>query len=296
VTPGVVFSLAQAVRAFTEPGDAVLIQRPVYYPFSAVIEDNGRKLVNSPLLPSADGRYLMDFDGFERALKEYRPKMFLLCSPHNPVGRVWTKDELERVGDLCLAADCLIVSDEIHADFVYPWSRHAVFSTVKERFRARSVVCTSPSKTFNLAGLQVSNIIIENPALRRKYIKEINASGYSQPNVMGIRACQAAYDEGGPWLAELISYLEGNLELLRSAEIPGVSLLMPEGTYLPWLDFRATGMAQEDVDELLIRKAKVWLDTGTMFGPEGEGFQRINIACPRAILEDAINRIKTALS
>jgi cystathionine beta-lyase len=309
VTPGVVFSLAQIVRAFTEPGDAVLIQRPVYYPFSEVIEDIGRKVVNSPLVFGADGRYHMDMDDFERKLAEQRPKMFILCSPHNPVGRVWTRGELERVGDLCLAHGCLVVSDEIHADFTYGGHRHTVFSTVKDEFRANSIVCTSPSKTFNLAGLQVSNIIIEDSALRRRYKKEINAVGYSEPTIMGVVACRAAYEEGGSWLAELLDYLAGNIALLRDSFPPmsgnrnalrsakpdrlssAISLVEPEGTYLPWLDFRGTGLTQKEADNILIGKAKVWFDSGTMFGPEGEGFQRINIACPRSVLQKAIQNI-----
>jgi cystathionine beta-lyase len=304
VLPGVVFALAQAVRAFTDPGDAVLIQRPVYYPFTEVIEDNGRKLVNSPLTLQDDGRYHIDFDDFERKLTEHRPRMFILCSPHNPVGRVWTRDELERIGDLCLAHRCLVVSDEIHADFVYPGEppgarRHTVFSTIRETFRENSLICTSPSKSFNLAGLQLANIVIEDPALRRRYREEVNASGYSQPNIMGAAACRAAYGEGGPWFDALLSYLAGNLALLLSrldADIPGVRLIEPEGTYLPWLDFRGTGLTHGEADDLLIKKAGVWLDTGTMFGPEGEGFQRMNIACPRSVLADATDRIAAALS
>ncbi|MDR1496560.1 MAG: pyridoxal phosphate-dependent aminotransferase [Clostridiales Family XIII bacterium] len=298
---GVVFALAQAVRAFTEPGDAILIQRPVYYPFTDVIENNGRKLVNSPLVLGEDGRYRVDFDDFERKLSESRAKLFILCSPHNPVGRVWTMDELERMGDICLAYDCLVVSDEIHADFVYQKSpasrRHTVFSTIKESFRGNSVVCTSPSKSFNLAGLQISNIIIEDPALWRRYRKELNASGYSQPNIMGFAACRAAYDEGGPWFDELMTYLSGNLDLLRSrlSVLPGVRLIEPEGTYLPWLDFRGAGLNHDEVNRLLIDKAGVWLDEGTMFGPEGVGFQRVNIACPCAILADALDRIEAAM-
>jgi cystathionine beta-lyase len=343
VTPGVVFSLAQAVLAFTKPGDAILIQRPVYYPFTEVIKDNNRKLVNSQLTLGEDGRYHMDFGDFERKLAAERPKMFILCSPHNPVGRVWTRDELERVGDLCLSYGCLVLSDEIHADFTYGGNKHTVFSTIKDDFRANSMICTSPSKTFNLAGLQISNIIIEDNALRRKYKAEINVSGYSQPNIMGVTACRAAYEEGGPWLAALIEYLAGNIDLLRN-DFPsspiysnsadggsargsgsvdsdsargsnsadgssahsgsrerniispqGIHLIEPEGSYLPWLDFRSTGLTHKEADDLLINKAKVWLDSGTMFGPEGEGFQRINVACPRSVLRDAIDRIAKAI-
>ncbi|MDR1042452.1 MAG: pyridoxal phosphate-dependent aminotransferase [Clostridiales Family XIII bacterium] len=359
VLPGVVFALAQTVRAFTKPGDAVLIQRPVYYPFTDVIESNGRRLVNNPLVLGEDGKYRIDFDDFEQRLAEDKPKMFILCSPHNPVGRVWTRGELERMGDLCLSYGCLVISDEIHADFIYRTAedgavgltqntadetqthtdsicrtaageskpaagaarKHTVFSTIKDDFRANSVVCTSPSKSFNLAGLQLSNIVIEDPELRTRYREEINASGYSQPSVVGVAACRAAYEEGGPWFDELAAYIEGNLAALRSrlagetpfanpgttsfapttsrsradGGIPGVRLIEPEGTYLPWLDFRGTGLAQDEADDLLINKAGIWLDSGTMFGPEGEGFQRINIACPRSILTNALDRIASAV-
>jgi cystathionine beta-lyase len=332
VTPGVVFALAQAVRAFSRRGDAVLIQRPVYYPFSGVIEVNGRRLVNSPLtLDESTGKYLMDFDDFERRLAEDRPRLFILCSPHNPVGRVWTKSELTRVGELCAAYDCIIVSDEIHADFVYGKNPHTVFSTINENFRENSIICTAPSKSFNLAGLQISNIIIEDPGLRRRYREELNASGYSQPNIMGITACRAAYENGGPWFDELLAYLSGNLDIVRkfflslspttirqreflpspshqpnnqilaSTELPtnksaNIHLIEPEGTYLPWLDFRDLAISQKEADKRLIQNAKVWLDSGTMFGPEGEGFQRINIACPRSVLEDALMRIAQEFS
>jgi cystathionine beta-lyase len=334
ILPGVVFALAQAVRAFSEPGDAVLIQRPVYYPFTDVIESNRRRLVNNPLVLGDDGRYRIDFDDFERRLAVDKPVMFILCSPHNPVGRVWTRDELERMGDLCLSYGCLVVSDEIHADFIYrtvtdesgqtartvlrgnrestPYRTagdepeqavqatrtHTVFSTIKDDFRGNSVICTSPSKSFNLAGLQISNIVIDDPTLRDRYRAEINSSGYSQPTVMGVAACRAAYDEGGAWFDELAAYIEGNLAVLRSrldGGIPGVLLIEPEGTYLPWLDFRGTGLSQDEADDLLINKAGVWLDSGTMFGPEGEGFQRVNIACPRALLTDALDRIAAAV-
>jgi cystathionine beta-lyase len=303
VTPGVVFSLAQAVRAFTEPGDAVLIQRPVYYPFTEVIECNRRRVVNSPLVLGDDGRYHVDFADFEKQLAQERPKLFILCSPHNPVGRVWSRVELERMGDLCLAHGCMVVSDEIHADFTYGGNRHTVFSTIKGEFRDNSVVCTAPSKTFNLAGLQVSNIVVENSALRRRYRKEIEVSGYSQPNVMGVAACQAAYEDGGPWLEELTEYIQGNIRLTekyfpsvtaqgdpgRGAH--GVRSIPLEGTYLQWLDFRGTGLSHSDADSLLINRAGVWLDSGTMFGAEGEGFQRVNIASPRRLLREAYEKI-----
>jgi cystathionine beta-lyase len=294
VLPGVVYALAQAVRAFTEPGDAVIIQRPVYYPFTDVIESNGRRLVNSPLRLDEDGRYRIDFEDFERKLSEDNPRMFILCSPHNPVGRVWTPGELDRIGELCVAHGCLIVSDEIHADFVYKNNKHTVFSTIRDCYRDKCVICTSPSKTFNLAGLQLSNIIIEDEALRRRYRAEISASGYGMPGTMGVTACRSAYESGAPWLEELLAYLEGNVELLRSyfpADGTGVRLIEPEGTYLPWLDFRGTGLTHDEADERLVAEAGLWLDSGDMFGPEGEGFQRVNIACPRSVLEEAAKRI-----
>lgn len=296
-TPGVVFALAMAVQAFTEPGDAVIIQQPVYYPFSEVIADNGRRIVDNTLELKEDGKYHINFEDFEQKVKENHVKLFLLCSPHNPVGRVWTKEELKKIAAICRKYDVIVVSDEIHEDFVFN-GKHRVFADLSEDAKNRTITCTAPSKTFNLAGLQVSNIWIANPKLREKFKKQIAAAGYSQLNTLGLTACEAAYRYGGEWHAELLGYLKSNLNFLREflqTRLPEVKLIEPEGTYLVWLDFGSLGLTEEQREELLTKKAGIWLDSGAIFGAAGEGFERINIACPRSILKDALERIERAV-
>ncbi|MEL7656431.1 MAG: MalY/PatB family protein [Bacillota bacterium] len=296
-TPGVVFAVCTAVRAFTNPGDSVLIQRPVYYPFTNAILDNDRVLVNNPL-KYQDGRYTIDFDDFEVKIKENNVKLFILCNPHNPVGKVWSQEELVRMGEICLKHQVIVVSDEIHADFIYPGFHHTVFADLKPEFAENTVTCTAPSKTFNLAGLQVSNIFIRNQKLRRSFRKELYSTGYCQLNTFGLVACQTAYEKGAPWLKALRAYLYDNLSYVRSFlrdELPQITLVEPEGTYLLWLDFRQLGLTDVQLDDFIVNKAKLWLDKGTMFGPEGEGFQRINIACPRETLREALGQLKQAV-
>ena len=296
-TPGVVFALAAAVRAYTKEGDGILLQQPVYYPFSEVITDNGRKIVNSPL-KITDGYYTMDLDALETKIVENKVKLFLLCSPHNPVGRVWSEEELRRVGEICLRHGVLVVSDEIHSDFTYGENIHHVFASLDEKYAAITTTCTAPSKTFNIAGLQISNIWISNPELRARFRAEVTAAGYSQVNLMGLVACQAAYETGEEWLKELKIYLEGNLDYVRTflkENLPEIKLTEPEGTYLLWLDFKSLGMKEEQLKDLVENKAKLWLDSGAMFGPDGEGFERINIACPREILKQALTQLAEAV-
>lgn len=296
-TPGVVFALAAAVRAYTQPGDGVLLQQPVYYPFSEVIQDNDRIVVNSPLRQK-NGRYEMDFEDLEEKIREHHIKLFFLCSPHNPVGRVWEEWELRKVGELCLRYGVTVVSDEIHSDFTWGDHRHHVFASLSEELAAITVTCTSPSKTFNLAGLQISNILIPNEELRRKFRKAVNAAGYSQANLMGLAACQAAYEEGEEWFDQLKEYLAGNIVYAKEylmKELPQIRLTEPEGTYLLWLDFRALGLTEDQREELLTEKAGLCLDSGAMFGPDGEGFERVNIACPRAVLSQALCQLKRAI-
>ena len=295
-TPGIVFAIATAVSAFTKEGDGVLIQQPVYYPFSAVIRDNNRKLVNNELVLK-DGHYEMDLEDFEKKIVQEKVKLFILCSPHNPVGRVWTKEELQRIGEICLKYDVKIVSDEIHNDFVYPGFVHHVLTTVDERFQDISIVCTAPSKTFNLAGLQVSNVWIPNPELRRVFERKMSAVGYSEVNMLGLHACQAAYEGGREWLEQLKEYLKGNLDFVRDyleENIPQIKLIEPEGTYLVWLDCRELGLSEKELEQFIAQKAKLWLDDGVIFGKAGEGFERGNIACPRATLKEALERLKKA--
>lgn len=296
-TPGVVFAISAAVRALTAKGDSVIIQQPVYYPFSETVLDNDRHLVVNQLVYS-HGKYTMDFDDFEEKIIQNQVKLFILCSPHNPVGRVWTREELIIIGDICLKHGVTVISDEIHADIVYPGHRNLVFANVKPEFADIAITCTAPTKTFNLAGLQISNIFIANRDIRHLLKREIVNCGYSQPNIMGITACQAAYTGGNEWLTELKDYLVENLNFIRSfleQNLPQVKVIEPEGTYLVWLDFTALGIDSKALDDLIVNHSRLWLDSGTMFGAGGEGFQRINIACPRATLEQALAQLKHAV-
>lgn len=297
-TPGVVFALCTAIRALTEPGDAVIIQPPVYYPFAESVRSNERRLILNELVYSG-GRYTIDLDDFEAKIRRNNVALFILCSPHNPVGRVWTEGELSAMGEICLRHGVTVVSDEIHADFVYPGHRHCVFASIKPEFADITVTCTAPTKTFNIAGLQISNIVVSNDAIRRKMRHEINKIGYGHPNVMGLVACRAAYQYGGAWLDELKGYLEANLEYIRSflaRELPHIRLVEPQGTYLVWLDCRELGLSGGELDDLIVHKAGLWLDPGMMFGAGGEGFQRINIACPISTLELAMEKLKSAVA
>jgi len=296
-TPGVCFAIAAAVRALTEPGDSVIIQQPVYYPFSSLIRANGRKTVSSDLVLDAKGRYVMDLDDFERKIAEHGVKLFILCSPHNPVGRVWTKEELRQVGRICAAHGVAVFSDEIHFDFVWE-GEHSVFQETDPSFREFTLTATSPSKTFNLAGLQQSNIFIPNPELRRRFTEEIRRTGYDEPTLFGIAAAQAAYENGDTWYEAMKAYVGENIRFADrfiQERLPGVRMNPPEGTYLIWLDFRGTGLKTDELDEAIVRKARLWLDSGAIFGRPGEGFQRINAACPRSVLREALERLENVL-
>lgn len=296
-TPGIVFALAMAVRAFTEKGDAVLIQQPVYYPFSEVILDNERKLVDSTLIQDETGRYHIDFIDFEEKIVNEKVKLFFLSNPHNPVGRVWSKEELEKIGDICFKHHVIVVSDEIHADFIFSGTHH-VFANVKEEYKDITVTCTSPTKTFNIAGLQISNIFIPNPELKRKFRKQIDAAGYSQLNAVGLTACAAAYEYGDEWLSAVLKYIKENIDFTKQfleEQLPEIKMNKPEGTYLVWLDCRDLHLSNEELENLMIHKAGLWLDSGAVFGEAGKGFQRINVACPRSILEQALTKLKDAV-
>jgi cystathionine beta-lyase len=291
-TPGVVFALAMCVRAFTEPEDSVLIQTPVYYPFYEIIRENGRKLITNPLVYKS-GAYSIDFEDFERKVAENRVKLFILCSPHNPVGRVWTNGELAELHRICKDNGVTVVSDEIHCDFVYTPHKHTCYGLIDED----AVIATAPSKTFNLAGLQTANIIVRNAGSRRKLTSEMNGAGYSQLNTLGLAACQSAYANGGEWLEALKTYLEGNIHFVKNylaRNLPKIRLVEPQGTYLLWLDFSGYGLTQTELDGKIIEDAGLWLDSGTMFGAEGDGFQRVNIACPRPLLEQALSALGKA--
>ena len=297
VTPGVVYALAAAVRAFTKPGDAVIIQQPVYYPFSEAIEENGRHQKNVPLCYDR-GRYFIDFDALEQRIIDSSAKLFLLCNPHNPVGRAWTTQELETIAAICAKHDVMVISDEIHMDFARPGHKHVSFATVSSELNGRYAVCTSASKTFNLAGLQVANTVIPDRELRRAFRREINATGYSQPNTLGLVATQAAYEHGDAWLVELKKYLEGNWALLASElkkRTPALRLIEAESTYLAWIDCRSLGLNASELQSFIEDKAGLWLDCGHIFGKDGEGFIRINIATQRAYLQKAIDQLCDAI-
>lgn len=296
-TPGVVFALAMAIQAYTQPGDAVLIQQPVYYPFEGVIRDNGRRMVTNTLYLGEDNRYHIDFEDFEKKIIGQQVKLFLFCSPHNPVSRVWEEEELVRLGDLCVQHQVIVVSDEIHADFAFR-GKHRVFATLKKEYAERSIICTSPSKTFNLAGLNLSNIFIPNEELRRRFRARMDAVGVSELNVMGQVACEAAYRQGEEWYQAMMRYVADNIALIGQyveENLPGVRLVSHEGTYLVWLDFRKLGLDEEALEQRIVHEAKLWLDGGGMFGAGGAGFQRINVACPRKLLREALERIRSAL-
>lgn len=296
-TPGVVFALAMAVKAFTEAGDCVLIQQPVYYPFSEVIQDNGRVVVSNDLYLGTDNRYHMDLEDFEQKIVEHHVKLFLLCNPHNPSGRVFTREELTGMGEICLKHGVTVVCDEIHNDFVFQ-GEHTVFASIKKEYADISVTCTSPSKTFNLASMLISNIFIPNEKLRQRFQHEVNAAGISQLSVLGLVATQAAYEHGDEWYEKMMAYVKSNIDYARNyveEYLPGVKMTNGEGTYLVWLDFRGTGIETEELDRRIIYDAKLWLDSGKIFGKTGEGFQRINVAAPRKTVTECFERIRKIL-
>ena len=296
ITPGVVFAIANAIRAFTKKGESILIQQPVYYPFANMIRQNERVLVDSPLR-LIEGHYEIDFEDFEQKVIEHSVKLFILCSPHNPVGRVWTRAELEQLAAICLRHNVIVVADEIHEEFVRPGFRHIPFVALSDEAAAITVTCTSPSKTFNLAGLQTSNIFIRDKELRRCFKEELSRTGYDEPNTLGLTGAKAAYEHGAAWLTELLAYLEKNntrTKAFLAQHLPKVTLIEPEGTYLLWLDFSAYGLSDEELNAKIIRDAHLWLDDGPIFGTGGSGFQRINTACPWSILENGLEHLAKA--
>lgn len=292
-SPGIVQACTYLIQRFTNPGDRVIIQEPVYYPFMSIIKNNGRRIVSNQL-KMENAYYKMDFEDLREKAKDPRIKALILCSPHNPVGRVWTKEELTQVGKICLENDILVISDEIHCDLIYPKYKHVVFASISEEFAEHSVTCTAGSKTFNLAGFQHSNVIIPNKKLRETFKVQMEANALTIPNAFGALALQVAYDKGEEWLDSLIQILERNLAFLKSYisdNLPEISVIEPEGTYLVWLDFRGYGINHKELERKILEEAKLALDTGSKFGKGGEGFERINIACPLSILKECLDRI-----
>ncbi|MGB4369860.1 MAG: MalY/PatB family protein [Caldicoprobacterales bacterium] len=295
-SPGVVTSLNLAIMSFTQPGDSVIIQSPVYPPFFSVVKNNDRTLVVNPLIEKS-GYYSIDFKNLEDQMAS-GCKMMILCSPHNPVGRVWTRTELDRIAKLCEKYEVLLISDEIHSDLIMPGHKHTPIATVSQYIKQNSVTCIAPSKTFNVPGLTTSAVIIPNPKLRMEFKKTINGIGIGMSNVFGMVAMEAAYTHGESWLEDLIIYLDDNINCLMEyleTNIPEIKVTKPQGTYLVWLDCRALNMDGKTLHKFMINKGKLGLNNGLDFGPDGEGFLRMNIACPRVTLEEGLNRLNKAV-
>lgn len=297
MTPGIVPALNYAVRAFTKPGDGVIIQTPVYFPFYNAVENNGRRVVRNPL--RFDGRrYTMDFDDLRTKI-DAPGRMFILCSPHNPVGRVWTREELETLSRIAVERDLLVISDEIHQDLVYRGHHHQVLAALSPELAQQTVTCIAPSKTFNIPGLATAAVVSPNPDLLKKFEDEAERAGFELGQVFGIVGFEAAYARGGDWLDALLPYLEGNIDLMDrflADRLPKIKLIRPEGTYLALLDCRGFGIEPAALNDFFLKQARVYFSDGKIFGPELEGFVRINFGCPRAVLNEALERIERAVN
>lgn len=296
-TTGVVPALSAIIKALTHPGDKVLVQIPVYNCFFSSIRNDECEMVANPLI-YRNGAYSIDFDDLEKKAADPRVKLLLLCNPHNPAGRVWTRQELTRIGEICLKNDVFVVADEIHCELVYPGHQYIPFASISEDFLHSSVTCTSPSKAFNLAGLQVANIFAANPAVRKKIDKALNVNEVCEINPFAVEALIAAYNEGEEWLEELRQYLLGNYNYLKrffEEQLPQFPVLALEGTYLVWVDCSVLKQSSEEIVKMLLEKEMLWVNEGSMYGEAGDGFIRINIACPRQLLIEGLNRIARAL-
>jgi cystathionine beta-lyase len=297
MTPGIVPALNYCVRAFSQPGDPVIIQTPVYHPFYYAIERNGRRIVRNPL--RFDGRrYTMDLEDLERKI-DGPGRTLILCSPHNPVGRVWTREELEALGRIAVERDLLVVADEIHHDLVYGGHRHEVFAKLSPEVSRRTVTCIAPSKTFNTAGLTTAAVVASDPGLLKRFEDEEERSGFDLGQVFGIVAFEAAYAHGEGWLEELLPYLEANVDFMArflTERVPQIRLIRPEGTYLAFLDCRDLGLDPAGLNDFFLKKARVYFSDGKIFGDEAAGFVRINFGCPRSMLQEALERIERAVA
>lgn len=297
-TPGVVTAFNIAIQTFTRPGDKVMIQRPVYYPFTDAIVNNGRTVSSNSLLLSDQGRYEIDFEDFEMKAKDPQTTLFLLCSPHNPVGRLWTKQELEKMLEICLEHNVLVVSDEIHADLVMPGYKHYPAGTISEKYLDNLITLMAPSKTFNLAGMQLSYVVISNEVKRQQFARTLEQASIGIVNRFAFEAATAAYDESEDWLEAVIDYIHENEKFVKNyfkRELPEVTIHELEATYLLWIDFRKLDLTLDELTTLIFRDAKVGLDGGDWFGPEGAGFMRMNLACPRSLIEEACEAIIRAV-
>ncbi|MDA1476227.1 MalY/PatB family protein [Bacillus changyiensis] len=297
-SPGVVTALAIAVQAFTEPGDQVIVQPPVYPPFFEMVKKNGRSLLHNPLIETG-GHYEMDFADLEKKFKDHDVKLFILCNPHNPSGRSWTKEELLKLGELCLHHQVTVISDEIHSDLMLDGLKHTPFASLSQELSELSITCIAPSKTFNLAGLQASAIIIPDHAKRSTFTKVLERLGLTSLNTFAVTAIEAAYTKGESWLDQLIPYIENNMNEVRrflESELPEIKIFKPDASYLLWLDCRAFGLSDQEMKRKLLHQGKLILEPGPKYGPGGEGFVRMNVACPLSVVKDGLNRLKMALS
>ncbi|HJC63445.1 MAG TPA: pyridoxal phosphate-dependent aminotransferase [Candidatus Blautia merdavium] len=296
-TPGVVCAISIAIQAYTSRDDAVMIMQPVYHPFKNAVVKNQRRLVEHPLLTGEDGRFQIDFERMEEQLRTEQVRLFILCTPHNPGGRVWTKEELEKIIELCLRYDVLVVADEIHHDFTFPGHPHTEFAPLSPEMEQRCVICTAPSKTFNIAGLGLSNIFIPNEELRQKFQNVLDCCGLDTVNLVSLEACKAAYTYGADWLEQLLVYINQNASEVRAflkANLPQVTMMPMDGTYLAWLDFSGLGLSQPELNNFLLNKAKLWMNDGEIFGTGGTGHMRLNLGCPRGVLMQAMKQLKDA--
>ena len=293
-TSGVVPAVSAVIKALTRAGDKILVQTPVYNCFFSSIRNNECEVISSPLI-YADNTYRMDYEDFERKASDPRTKVFLLCNPHNPAGRVWTKEELTRIGDICLRHNVTVISDEIHCELVYQGYTYTPFASISEQFLRHSVTCISPSKSFNIAGLQIANIVSADEGMRCKIDKAININEVCDVNPFGVEATIAAYNEGEEWLMQLLDYLKGNYECMANFclnYLPEFPLTVLEGTYLVWMDCSCLKIPSEELEHRMVKEAKLWLNAGTMYGKEGEGFMRWNIACPRSVMLNGLERFR----
>ena len=295
-TPGAVSAAHMAMQAYCQVGDTAIIQPPVYYPFYRTVHNNGG-LLSCSCLRRSGSRYEMDFDDFERRAAEDRTTIFILCSPHNPIGRVWREEELERVGEICMRHGVRVFADELHCDIVMPGYRHIPFAGLNPEFAAHSITVISPSKTFNLAGLQATAAIIPDPEMRRRFENVKARNSLSDPNLFAITAMEVAYSRGDKWLDEVLAYIKGNYDFLVEyvgKKLPKVKVMPLEGTYLAWMDFSAMESDERALQKRMLTRGKVWLDEGWIFGEGGAGFERVVLACPRSILKEAVDRMARA--
>ncbi len=297
-TPGVISALHIAINVLSIPHDYILIQPPTYHPFFQVIKKTKRKVLENPLIRTSTGHYEIDFDDFEHKIVQYKPKAFILCNPQNPTGKVYSKAELLKLGEICCNHQVVIIADEIHSDIVFSEAVHTPFATIAPECTDNAIICTAPSKTFNMAGLQNSNIIIPNRKIRDKFREALDRYGFPRPGLFSIVATQTAYNTGESWLEAVLQYIEGNRDyaLQRfSANLPQLKVFRPQGTYFLWVDFNHYGLTNEQLEAYLINDAGVWFNQGYIFGSQGSGFVRINIACPQSIVAQALTQIENSI-